>query len=248
MKATIQIQEKTIQVDFSKPIDISIPLQPNSQNPLAWYQEKPEINPVVMGEWIGKISEGGSVNFNNIYINPHAHGTHTESYGHISKEFYSINAALKTFFFLAELITVEPETIGEDAVILKEALEKVLINTIPEAVIIRTLPNKEIKKSKNWSNSHWPYLDEKAAEFLRKSGVKHLLIDLPSVDREHDEGKLLAHKAFWNYPENPQHHSTITEMVYIPDEIKDGTYFLNLQIISLENDASPSKPIIYQLQ
>lgn len=248
MKATIQIQEKTIQVDFSKPIDISIPLQPNSQNPLAWYQEKPEINPVVMGEWIGKISEGGSVNFNNIYINPHAHGTHTESYGHISKEFYSVNAALKTFFFLAELITVEPETIGEDAVILKEALEKVLINTIPEAVIIRTLPNKEIKKSKNWSNSHWPYLDEKAAEFLRKSGVKHLLIDLPSVDREHDEGKLLAHKAFWNYPENPQHHSTITEMVYIPDEIKDGTYFLNLQIISLENDASPSKPIIYQLQ
>lgn len=245
MKATIQIQNKTIEVDFSKPIDISIPLQPNSKNPLAWYQEKPKITPVVMGDWIGKISEGGSVNFNNIYINPHAHGTHTESYGHISEAFYSVNTALKTFFFLAELITVEPQKAGEDEVVLKESVEKALCQEVPEAIIIRTIPNEDSKKSRIWSNSNWPYLDEKAAEFLRKSGVKHLLIDLPSVDREYDGGKLLAHKAFWNYPQNPQHYSTITEMVYIPNEIKDGTYFLNLQIISLENDASPSKPILY---
>jgi hypothetical protein len=31
---------------------------------------------------------------------------------------------------------------------------------------------------------------------FHESGIKHLLIDLPSVDKEHDEGKLVAHKAF----------------------------------------------------
>jgi hypothetical protein len=40
---------------------------------------------------------------------------------------------------------------------------------------------------------------------------------------------------------------TITEMIYVPDEVLDGSYVLNLQIASFENDASPSKPILYQI-
>lgn len=248
MKATIQHNGKTIEVDFSKPLDISIPLQASEQNPLAWYQEKPTIKPVRMGDWIGKVSEGGSVNFNNVFFNPHAHGTHTESFGHISNEFHSVNDALKTFFFLAEVITVQPEKVGKDEIISKENIVKALNGITPEAIVIRTLPNDSSKKSKHWSNTNWPYLDEKAAHFLRDIGVKHLLIDLPSVDKEQDEGKLLAHKAFWNYPEDPRHDCTITELIYIPEIIEDGSYLLNLQMASFENDASPSKPVLYKLR
>ena len=63
-------------IDLSKPLDISIPLTNNEQNPIAWYQNAPEIEPVTMGDWIGKVSEGkSSTNFNNIFFNPHAHGT-----------------------------------------------------------------------------------------------------------------------------------------------------------------------------
>jgi len=248
VKATIQHNGKTKEVDFSKPLDISIPLQASEQNPLAWYQEKPTIKPVRMGDWIGKVSEGGSVNFNNVFFNPHAHGTHTESFGHISNEFHSVNDALKTFFFLAEVITVQPEKVGKDEIISKENIVKALNGTTPEAIVIRTLPNDTSKKSKRWSNTNWPYLDEKAALFLREIGVKHLLIDLPSVDKEQDEGKLLAHKAFWNYPEDPRHDCTITELIYIPEIIEDGSYLLNLQMASFENDASPSKPVLYKLR
>ena len=80
------------EVDLSKPIDISIPLTNTDENPIAWYLEKPEIKPVIVGDWIGKVSEGkSSTNFNNIFFNPHGHGTHTECLGHITKEFYSIN-------------------------------------------------------------------------------------------------------------------------------------------------------------
>src|SRR5690554_3646020 len=152
MKTTIKLGKQTIGVDFSKPLDISIPLQASKQNPLAWYQNEPTVKPVIMGNWIGKVSEGGSVNFNNVLFNPHAHGTHTESFGHISKDFYSVNDALKTFFFLAEVITVQPKKIDDDEFISEESILKALNGTTPEAIIIRTLPNNISKKSKHWSN------------------------------------------------------------------------------------------------
>ena len=245
------------EIDLSKPIDISIPLKNTDENPIAWYIEKPVIEPVVFGDWVGKVSEGkSSTNFNNIFFNPHGHGTHTECLGHITNDFYSINQCLKQFFFTAKLITIEPEKIGEDLVITKKQVEKAInistsFKTKTEALIIRTLPNQAAKKSRKYSNTNPPYLSEEAAIFIRESEIQHLLIDLPSVDREHDEGKLLAHKAFWNvkdtYNLNPDARleATITEMVFVPDEIEDGNYFLNLQIASFENDASPSKPVLY---
>lgn len=251
MKATINNQ----QIDLSLPIDISISLTNNEQNPIAWYQNTPEIEPVTMGDWIGKVSEGkSSTNFNNIFFNPHAHGTHTECLGHITREFYSINQCLKHFFFTAELISVEPKKVNEDLIITKEQIEKALGSDFPEAIIIRTLPNPETKKQLKYSNTNPPYLDEAAAIFIRECGIQHLLIDLPSVDREYDEGKLLAHKAFWNVKDvhnvnnDARFHCSITEMIYVNDTIPDGSYLLNLQFASFENDASPSKPVLYKIE
>lgn len=247
MKTTIEHKEESIVVDLSKPLDISIPLQASEENPLAWYLKEPIIEPVKMGDWTAKVSNGASVNFNNIFFNPHAHGTHTECFGHISEEFHSVNQALKSFFFLAEVISVKPEKVGKDEILSEESIIKALNGKTPEAIVIRTCPNSSEKKSKHWSNTNWPFLREEAALFLREIGVKHLLIDLPSVDQEKDGGKLLAHKAFWNYPENPCHDCTITELIYVPDSIVDGYYLLNLQMASFHNDASPSKPVLYKI-
>ena len=247
MKAKIN----NLEFDLSKPIDISIPLTNSDENPIAWYLEKPIMEPVVFGDWIGKVSEGSSTNFNNIYFNPHGHGTHTECLGHITKEFYSINQCLKQFFFLAELISVQPESVGTDFVISKQQIANALNGNFPEAIIIRTLPNTSDKLSKKYSKTNPPYLSEEAAVFIREAGIQHLLIDLPSVDREEDGGKLLAHKAFWNVKntndlnEDARINSTITELIFVPNDIQDGNYLLNLQIGSFENDASPSKPVLY---
>lgn len=246
MKASIELNRKTYETDLSKPIDISIGLRGDAKNPVAWYLDAPKINPVKDGDFIGKVSEGASVNFNNIQFNPHAHGTHTECVGHISREFYSVNQTLKTFFFLSKLISVEPETRGEDKVISEAILREKIQPNETEALIIRTLPNFREKQTKKYSHTNWPYLSEEAAVYLRNSGVKHLLIDLPSVDKEKDGGKLLAHKAFWNYPKNTRFDATITELVYVPNSMEDGDYLLNLQIASFENDASPSKPVLYK--
>ena len=254
MLATIQHNNTNIKIDFSKPIDISIPLTNSEENPIAWYIEKPVIEPVRFGEWVGKVSEGSSsTNFNNIFFNPHGHGTHTECLGHITRDFYSVNQCLKQFVFLAELISVQPKPQGEDLVITRDQIENALNGKSPEAIIIRTLPNLTDKLSKKYSNSNPPYLDENAAQFIRESGIQHLLIDLPSVDKEQDEGKLLAHKAFWNVTNvttlnnDARLNCTITELIFVANEVEDGNYLLNLQIASFENDASPSKPILYKI-
>lgn len=253
MKISIQHDGAAFTADLSQPIDISIPLTNDEKNPIAWYIDKPVIEPVKMGDWVGKVSEGSSTNFNNIFFNPHGHGTHTECLGHITRDFYSVNQALKQFFFMAELVSVQPEAQGEDFVITKAQIEKALSGKTPEAIVIRTLPNDSSKTSKNYSNTNPPYLEEAAATFIRECGIKHLLIDMPSVDRESDEGRLVSHKAFWNVKDinnlnaDARHDATITEMVYVNDEVKDGSYLLNLQIASFENDASPSKPVLYKL-
>ncbi len=254
MLATITHQNQTFQVDLSKPIDISLPLSNDDKNPIAWYIEKPQIEPVRFGSWVGSVQGGATTNFNNIFFNPHGHGTHTECLGHITREFYSINENLKTFFFIAELISIQPEQTKEDFVITKNQVEKALNGKKPEAIVIRTLPNLSSKKSKNYSHTNPPYLSEEAAIFIRESGIQHLLIDLPSVDKEKDEGKLLAHKAFWNVKdvnnlnEDARNKATITELIFVTDDVKEGSYLLNLQIASFENDASPSKPVLYKIE
>ncbi len=117
-----------------------------------------------------------------------------------------------------------------------------------EAVVLRTLPNTKEKRSRQYSNTNPTYLMEEAAIFLMEKGIKHLLIDLPSVDKEKDGGKLLAHNGFWNTNGKLRMDATITEFIYVPNKVKDGSHFLNLQIAPFENDASPSKPILYKIE
>lgn len=247
MIATIEQHGKIFTVDLSKPIDISIPLKAGDNNVNAWYCEPVRIEPVVMGDWVGDVNQGGSVNFRNVFLNPHGNGTHTESVGHISKENYTLNKHLKKFMFFAELITVTPEQINDDHVITKSQLESLCKYNHCEALIIRTLPNQAEKQTFHYSNTNPPYLDKDAAAWMVAKGIKHLLLDLPSVDREKDEGKLLAHHTFWNYPNATRMDCTITELIYVDDHISDGHYLLNIQITALENDASPSKPVLYSL-
>ncbi|EMQ95259.1 N-formylkynurenine (Aryl-) formamidase [Xanthomarina gelatinilytica] len=247
MIATIQYNSKKLQIDLSKPLDISIPLRASTNNVNAWYLDQPKIEPVKDGEWVASVADGADVNFNNIWFNPHAHGTHTECVGHITKKVHSINQQLKQFFYLAEVITVAPEKKGKDFVISKKQLQFALGNKKRDAVVIRTIPNTIEKLSQHYSHTNPPYLLSEAAIYLRDKGVKHLLIDLPSVDKEQDNGELLAHNAFWNTAGRTRMDATITEFIFVPNTVLDGTYFLNLQIAPFENDATPSKPVLYNI-
>lgn len=255
MKATIQHPTGNLEINFSKPIDISIHTSNQASDAKAWYVDPVSIEPVRTDAFLGSVKEGGAVNFRNIVFNPHGNTTHTESVGHIAEEVIDIQKCLTQYFMKAQVITITPQNFdGEesewikkgDKVITLKAFEHRIAERV-DAIIIRTLPNSEEKKHMQWSDTNWPYLLPEAAKYIAENNIHHLLIDLPSVDREHDGGKLLAHRAFWNYPEHTRINATITEMIFVPDEVKDGLYILNLQPASFVNDASPCKPVIYKI-
>ena len=62
----------------------------------------------------------------------------------------------------------------------------------PEAIVIRTLPNSASKLSKKYSHTNPPFLAEEAARFICESGTQHLLIDLPSVDKERGRREIVG--------------------------------------------------------
>lgn len=235
-------------IDLSKPLDISIPLKGDATNVNAWYINHPTIEPHQENDFEGSVAAGASTNFNTINFNPHAHGTHTECVGHITKDFHSINKTLNQFFFLAEVITIAPEKYQDDFVISRKQLQYALGNKKRDALIVRTLPNLREKMSRQYSNTNPPYFLEQAADFLVERGIQHWLVDLPSVDKEKDSGALLAHKAFWKLSGKMRKNATITEFVFVPNTVKDGKYYLNLQVAPFENDASPSRPVLYRLE
>ena len=248
MFASIQHKGKTFKTDLSKPIDISIPLRAGNNNVNAWNASPVKIEPVRAGDWIGEVKSGASVNFRNISFNPHGNGTHTECVGHISKEDYSINQCLKDFLFIAELISILPDELPNgDFVITQTHIKNCLEDKRPDALIIRTISNPASKKDMQYSGTNPPFITEDAMRYIVSIGINHLLLDLPSVDKEDDGGKVACHHIFWDYPANTQTGKTITELIYVPNDVLDGTYLLNLQIASFENDATPSKPVLYKV-
>lgn len=239
-------------VDLSVRYDLSLPLVAGADGPAAWYVDPPTMEPVRANGWVGAVAEGGSVNFRDIAFNPHGHGTHTECVGHITEVVYSVNDVHIPTFMPALVISLEPEVRGEDRVFdalqLRNRVEDAARPGEAVALVVRTLPNDAAKQHKNWSSTNPTYFDAAGLAFLAEYGVNHLLVDLPSVDREEDGGALAGHRAFWQLPQAPRMQATITEFIFVPDEVADGWYALNLQTAAFANDATPSRPLLHPLK
>jgi len=235
-------------INTSTPIDISLGVRHDGKGTNCFYTDRPNIKPFEVGSFIGNVAKGGACNVDVINFTPHGNGTHTECLGHITAEQQYIGDCLKQGIYLTSLITISPEKRGEDFVITMDQILKSKLYEGAEAIIIRTLPNSDFKKTQDYSGSNPPYFLPEALQFIKEQGIKHLLCDIPSVDREDDGGKLLAHKAFFGVPERPRLDATITELIYVADEIKDGFYVLDIQIANFQSDASPSRPLLYKLR
>ena len=253
MKLTLEKDGRRYSFQTEKGMDLSISLNP--KGPRAWYVEPMRIEPVRTDQFLGSVAEGGAVNFRDIYFNPHGHGTHTENVGHIIDTDFPVINSIHSSHYMAKLITVRlnqdsTKDVSQDAsqgdwVVSEESLEGFDLKV--EALIIRTKPNDHSKMQRQYSGTNFPYLTIGAMQRIVDAGVQHLLIDLPSVDREEDGGALVAHHLFWNVPSNPNFQKTITELIYVPNEIEDGTYVLNLQVSNFANDAAPSRPMLFGL-
>ena len=241
---------------LSDPIDISIPLRFDGPQPNAFGVEPAESTACEYGQLIGDTRRGGSCNFERVTFIPHCNGTHTECVGHITDERISLLDCLTDVFIPATLVSVGPEFSGEDLVISAQQLETALgagVGKAANALIIRTVPNDSSKLERTYDADYIPpYFTKDAMEFIVEMGFAHLLVDLPSIDRLFDDGKLLNHRMFWNIEPgsfetnaNTRMNSTITELIYVPNDVADGDYLLNLQIAPFSSDAAPSRPLLF---
>lgn len=262
--------------DLINPIDISVPLRFNGPQPNAYGVERAASTPCEYGTLVGDTRRGGSVNFEQYTFIPHCNGTHTECVGHITHERISVRDCLNDVLASAMLVSVEPVRKGDDFVIDVEELQARLPKTFAKraddaadcdakasasaraisgrSLIVRTLPNDGSKLSRTYDAENIPpYFTSEAMKFIAHSGFTHLLVDLPSIDRLYDDGKLLNHRIFWNIEpgsfevnNNSRVNSTITELIFVPNEIEDGEYLLNLQIAPFESDCATSRPILFK--
>ena len=248
MELTVRWNGKDYNADTGQPIHISIPLKNGLEyQPNAFGAPLYEASPVRAGDFVGALEHGSPVNFYNVRVNPHGNGTHTECIGHIVAGEHYIHEKLSDIFCVAELVTVYPElTDNGDRVISAQLLEQ-FVEHKADALIVRTMPNDEGKLTRKYTGTEPPYFLPEAIEWIVDRGIRHLLIDLPSVDPEVDGGAVKSHKMYWGLPKSEAHDRTITEMIFVDNGVNDGLYLLNLQIAPLMLDASPSRPIIFKL-
>ena len=92
-----------------------------------------------------------------------------------------------------------------------------------KALIVRTLPNNQSKLSRNYDNQPVPFFTNDAIRYVNELGIMHLLVDIPSIDKPNDGGRLGNHRLF-----------LIMEIpflnYYIFDNLLDGFGFLRIQI------------------
>lgn len=271
MKLSLQLAGQHYAVHLNAAVSLAIPLQFNGPQPNHFGAATAQAKPMLAGSWIGDTKKGGSCNVPELTLNPHCNGTHTESVSHIVDELHSINSSARDLLVPATLISVNPVAANQcgdhytpvlapaDQVITLETLRRALDDTASDwlaALVVRTLPNGRDKQSARYGDSHQPpFFTREAMQYLRLRGVQHLLVDFPSLDKMHDNGHLTAHHLFWEVAEDSHGPApaaalqrTVTEMVFVPDSVRDGVYLLNLQLPAFELDAAPSRPFLIPLE
>lgn len=270
MKARIQLEGSEAQIDLSRPIEIAIDLSFSAGQPRHFGAPAAATHPFAVPGFSGSVAQGASCNCNVITLIPHCNGTHTESVGHLTTEPLDAHRQAPLGLVPALLTSIEPvdtrssvETTEPapqpgDKLITRSALEQGwprMLPFQPRAVVIRTLPNDSDKMRRDYTDTTPPYLSREAAEFLVARGIEHLVVDLPSIDRSHDEGRLTAHRIFFGLPRQARSltlagrpRSTVTELAYIPSAVADGAYLLEIQVPAIGGDAVPSRPLLYMFE
>lgn len=241
--------------------DISIPLRFNEAQPAFFGSPPASAEAITAGSFVGDVRRGGSCNCSVHTLAPHCNGTHTECVGHVTQERLSVRDLALRHLSAALLISVAPEPSGDipgDLVISLAALQTAIGRATLsdyQALVVRTLPNDSSKLTRNYDEGSLPpYFTLDAMRHVVERGIDTLVVDLPSIDRAQDGGRLAAHRIFWGMPAGStsaatvtRKHATITEMAFIDNAVPDGAYLLNLQVPPFMIDAAPSRPILLPL-
>jgi arylformamidase len=272
LSAKLAVGNREVGIDLANPISLAIDLDFAASQPRHFGAPPASSQPFAVPGFSGSVAHGASCNCQTLTLIPHCNGTHTECVGHLTLERADAYKTVPLGFLPAFLCSIEPQDAQQsddsteptpqpgDWLITRRALQlswgkvSVAAPFEPRALVIRTLPNRPDKRHRDYSDLTPPYLSREAAEWLVEQGIEHLVVDLPSIDRAHDEGRLTAHRIFFGLPHGSttlaqarRPRSTVTELAYIADATADGAYLLELQVPAIGGDAVPSRPLLYPL-
>ncbi|HEX9105771.1 MAG TPA: cyclase family protein [Longimicrobiales bacterium] len=269
LTARILLGGRELAVDLAAAVDLAIPLELHGAQPRHFGAPAASAQPLELAGFTGAVAHGASCNCEVVTFTPHCNGTHTECASHLTRERLDAYRVAPAGLVPAVLLSVTPEAAGgtregtdpaadpQDLLVTRRALAGAWAShapLTPSALVVRTLPNPPTKRHRDYSGQNAPYLSREAAQLLVERGIEHLVIDLPSIDREHDAGRLTAHRIFFGLAPGGTHlhaatraHATVTELAYVPEALADGGYFLELQVPALSGDAVPSRPLLYPL-
>ena len=267
--AWIVFDGRDLGIDTANPVSLALELDFAGAQPRHFAAPPASARPFEVGAFKGTVARGASCNCEVLTLIPHCNGTHTECVGHLTRERLDVSRIAPYGFVPALLVSLEPLPAADtdensvpaaqlgDLLITRAALEEqwpAELPFAPRALVIRTRPNSADKGSRDYSQEVPPYLSQQAAQLLVERSIRHLVVDVPSIDRAHDEGALTAHRIFFGLPPGSTElaraaraNSTITELAFVPEGLRDGPYLLELQLPALGGDAVPSRPLLYAL-
>jgi kynurenine formamidase len=283
--AVLRTAARDFTVDLSSPVSLALELdfgvaEAGVSRPQPRHFDAPAATsrPYAVPGFSGSVRTGASCNCDVITVIPHCNGTHTECAGHLTREPLDAYPLVPAGLMEALLLTVAPvpttQASGEstvptphagDRMVTRGAIENAwaahTVNTLsrPLALVIRTRQRVLQLAPRNGdpaAGAEPPaYLTQEAATLLVERGIEHLVIDLPSIDREHDEGRLTAHRIFFGLPpgsrelaQATRRHATVTELADVPNDLEDGPYLLAIHVPAWRGDAVPSRPLLYPVQ
>lgn len=247
-------------------LDITIALDFDGEQPNFYSADPASARPMHSGEFIGDTRLGGSCNAEHVDLIAHCNGTHTECVGHLTLERVSVHRRATAPLYVCQVVTVTPETVSasdehggtiaekNDLLITRSALQAGFEKGNYSALAVRTVPNGEDKLSRVYHAGSTAYFSVEAMQWVVDQGIDHLLVDTPSVDRLIDGGRLTTHRIFWgmtgasrSIKDAARPQATITELIYIADDIADGRYLLDLQVAPFISDAAPSRALLHRI-
>lgn len=268
--ATLDWYGFRLEVNLSAGRSIAITLDPHGPHASFFAGSPAQASPLRVGDYVADVSLGGSCNAEVVQYVPHCHGTHTECKAHLEKAAGNVLDVIEQQPCLARTITLlgTPAETGVDSYPVTLRADEIVLTLQElrahlddpgappvEALIIRTLPNDTEKLTRDYAlHPSYPVLSSEATGWLAGQELKHLLIDTPSLDRADDNGLLANHRRWWGMD---GHDDTlqldpgarsVTEMIYVPEIVPDGLYWLHLELQPLRSDATSSRPVIYPVK
>ncbi len=269
IEATAKFGQIERRVLFDDGVCIGIGLDFRGPQPNAFFLPRAQAAPYKSDGFVGDTRLGGAVNCEVVSLAPHGNGTHTECVGHVVDELVDVHTIVDKRLLTAALVTVPlvpfvdtTDTyvfnVGDNEEVVPSSSLRAVVEALPgarsvDALVIRTTPNPPNRQYETWSGASPAFLTSEAMRFIAEGPWRHVLVDVPSVDRDADGGQLHNHRQWWKLAPGVKttggetSDRTITEMIYVPDRLADDLYALSLQVAPFILDAAPSRPILFPL-